>query len=113
MLFKEEVDEQGENFDKGQQEEELRLPSAICGYSYNVLHNLGQEATLKLDLMIMPTLYILNHLNGQNVAAAYLASITEDLGLSVTLYQRFHDGCYRSVRMTDHCRRQTLRMDQI
>ena len=83
------VDEQIESLNKSQQEEEPPLPGAISGFTNDELHKLGRKATFKLDLIIMPAmtiLYILNYLDRQNIAAANLAGITEDLGLSVTQY---------------------------
>lgn len=83
------IDEYVEGLDKGQYEEQVPLPEPIAGYTDVELHRLGRKATIKLDLIIMPAmtiLYILNYLDRQNIAAANLANITEDLGLSVTQY---------------------------
>lgn len=85
------IDEYVEDPDlnKGHYEEEAPLPESIAGYTEDALHKLGRKATFKLDLITMPAmtiLYILNYLDRQNIAAANLAKITEDLGLSVTQY---------------------------
>lgn len=82
-------DDHVERLDKTPHEEHIPLPEAIAGCSYAELKKLGRKATIKLDLIIMPamtTLYILNYLDRQNIAASNLADITVDLGLSVTQY---------------------------
>ncbi|KAK3058605.1 hypothetical protein LTR09_000169 [Extremus antarcticus] len=78
-----------EGLDKPKQDVEI-LPEVLQGRSQDDLARLGRKTTLKLDLIIMramTTLYITNYLDRQNVAAANLAGITEDLNLSATQYQ--------------------------
>ncbi|KAK3718116.1 hypothetical protein LTR37_005231 [Vermiconidia calcicola] len=83
------VDEHVEGLDKAEHDVQPALPESLHGLSDRELSKLGVKATLKLDLIVMPAmtiLYILNYLDRQNIAAANLAGIAEDLGLSVTQY---------------------------
>lgn len=64
-------------------------PPSLAGMSDSEIHTMGRRATLKMDIVVMPTmtiLYILNYLDRQNIAAAKLASIMEDLDLSIQEY---------------------------
>lgn len=64
-------------------------PASLAGMSEQEIKSLGRKATLKMDVMVMPTmtiLYILNYLDRQNIAAAKLATIMEDLNLTVQEY---------------------------
>lgn len=66
------------------------MPNAISHLSDAEYKKLGRSATFKMDTIIMPCLvimYILNYLDRQNIAAAKLAGIDKDLGLSATNYQ--------------------------
>ncbi|KAJ7141442.1 retrograde regulation protein 2 [Mycena epipterygia] len=66
------------------------LPASLAALTPAELATLGRKATLKMDLLIMPALilmYVLNYLDRQNIAAAKLAAITTDLGLSAVQYQ--------------------------
>lgn len=50
----------------------------------------GDKATSKMDIIILPCLmlmYILNYLDRNNIASAKLANISEDLDLTPTEYQ--------------------------
>jgi hypothetical protein len=83
------ADEHIDGMDKSEQYDQLVLPEILNGVSAEDLGRLGRKATFKLDLIIMPAmtiLYILNYLDRQNAAAANLADITTDLGMSVTQY---------------------------
>lgn len=63
------------------------IPRSLSAAEYR---KTGRRATLKMDIIIMPTLmitFILNFLDRNNIAAAKLAGITEDLHLSETQYQ--------------------------
>ncbi|GAB7358660.1 hypothetical protein MBLNU230_g3889t1 [Neophaeotheca triangularis] len=64
-------------------------PPSLAGMTDQEIKALGRKATWKMDCVVMPTmtiLYILNYLDRQNIAAAKLATIMEDLSLSVQQY---------------------------
>ncbi|KAI8263722.1 fungal specific transcription factor domain protein [Colletotrichum sp. SAR11_239] len=66
------------------------MPEILRSLSAAEYRKTGRRATLKMDIIIMPTLmitFILNFLDRNNIAAAKLAGITEDLHLSETQYQ--------------------------
>lgn len=87
-------------------EKTVPVPVLLDGFSEDELKKIGRRATWKLDLIIMPAMtmfvfaqsletgtiadryrnYILNYLDRQNIAAARLAGIMEDLNLSITEY---------------------------
>ncbi|RHZ62468.1 uncharacterized protein CDV56_108247 [Aspergillus thermomutatus] len=65
-------------------------PASLRALSEVEYTKIGRRATLKLDALIMPcmvTMYILNYLDRQNIAAAKLAGIEEDLHISGVQYQ--------------------------
>ncbi|KAH9217344.1 major facilitator superfamily domain-containing protein [Leptodontidium sp. 2 PMI_412] len=65
-------------------------PASLAALSEQEYDKLGKSATFKMDLVIMPCLvimYIMNFLDRQNIAAAKLADIDVDLGLSDVAYQ--------------------------
>lgn len=65
-------------------------PASLAALSEQEYDKLGKSATFKMDLVIMPCLvimYIMNFLDRQNIAAAKLADIDVDLGLSDVEYQ--------------------------
>ncbi|CZT24347.1 related to MFS transporter [Ramularia collo-cygni] len=67
----------------------IHYPDCLQGLSEMEVRKLGNRTTMKMDLVVMPALvimYILNYLDRQNIAAAKLAGINEDLGLSITQY---------------------------
>lgn len=66
------------------------MPEILTSLSPEEYAKVGKKATLKMDIIILPTLmvtYILNYLDRNNIASAKLASIMEDLHLSETQYQ--------------------------
>ncbi|KAI8313844.1 hypothetical protein K4K61_006470 [Colletotrichum sp. SAR11_59] len=66
------------------------MPEILRSLSAAEYRKTGRRATFKMDIIIMPTLmitFILNFLDRNNIAAAKLAGITEDLHLSETQYQ--------------------------
>lgn len=66
------------------------LPPSLAGLTPEEYKRLTTKATWKMDLIIMPCLvvmYVMNYLDRQNIAAAKLARIDEDLGLSAVQYQ--------------------------
>lgn len=66
------------------------LPPSLAGLTPEEIQGLTAKATWKMDLIIMPCLvvmYVLNYLDRQNIAAAKLANIDKDLGLSAVQYQ--------------------------
>ncbi|KAJ7282885.1 major facilitator superfamily domain-containing protein [Mycena rebaudengoi] len=66
------------------------MPASIASLSTAELALVARRATLKIDVLIMPAMvimYVLNYLDRQNIAAAKLANITLDLGLSAVEYQ--------------------------
>lgn len=68
----------------------LNMPAGLASLSESEYNRLGQQATLKMDLVIMPCMvimYVLNYLDRQNIASAKLASIEVDLNLSPVDYQ--------------------------
>ncbi|KAK5130110.1 hypothetical protein LTR08_002450 [Meristemomyces frigidus] len=67
----------------------VELPASLVGLSEDELRILGSKTTRKMDLLIMPalvTMYILNYLDRQNIAASKLANITVDLNMTVQQY---------------------------
>ncbi|KAK5008693.1 hypothetical protein LTR28_003637 [Elasticomyces elasticus] len=66
------------------------MPTSLAALSPSEYNSLGVKATLKMDMIVMPCLvimYIMNYLDRQNIAAAKLANIDKDLGLSLEQYQ--------------------------
>lgn len=71
-------------------ESQAMMPMSLVGLSETEFASVGRKATVKMDIMIMPCLvimYIMNYLDRQNIAAAKLADIDKDLGLSDVQYQ--------------------------
>lgn len=69
---------------------ELQMPDSLRRLSEDEYKKLGRKATLKMDIVVFPPLmlmYIMNYLDRNNIAAAKLANIQEDLGLSETEFQ--------------------------
>lgn len=69
---------------------ELQMPDSLRRLSEDEYKKLGRKATLKMDIVVFPPLmlmYIVNYLDRNNIAAAKLANIQEDLGLSETEFQ--------------------------
>ncbi|KAL2837604.1 major facilitator superfamily domain-containing protein [Aspergillus pseudodeflectus] len=65
-------------------------PASLAALTDDEYTKIGRRATLKLDAFIMPCMvimYIFNYLDRQNIAAAKLAGIKEDLGISDVQYQ--------------------------
>lgn len=70
-------------------EPDLARPDVLRDLTDREVKELGVRTTRKLDLLIMPAmvvLYILNYLDRQNIAAARLANLVEDLSLSEQQY---------------------------
>lgn len=68
----------------------LNMPAGLAALSESEYNRLGQRATLKMDLVIMPCvfiMYVLNYLDRQNIASAKLAGFEADLNLSPVDYQ--------------------------
>ncbi|KAF7551471.1 hypothetical protein G7Z17_g4978 [Cylindrodendrum hubeiense] len=66
------------------------MPECLSRLSTDEYKKLGRKATIKMDLIILPTLmlmYILNYLDRNNIASAKLAGIMEDLDMNATEYQ--------------------------
>ncbi|KAL0934746.1 fungal specific transcription factor domain protein [Colletotrichum truncatum] len=66
------------------------MPEILRSLSPEEYNKVGRRATLKMDIIILPTLmvtYILNYLDRNNIASAKLAGIMQDLHLSETEYQ--------------------------
>lgn len=66
------------------------MPEILRRLTAEEYKKVGDKATLKMDIIIIPCLmlmYILNYLDRNNIASAKLANITEDLDLSPTEYQ--------------------------
>ncbi|KAL4899823.1 hypothetical protein BDW74DRAFT_188855 [Aspergillus multicolor] len=66
------------------------MPTSLSTLSSDEYENLGRKATFKMDIVVFPPLmlmYILNYLDRNNIAAAKLANIQEDLDLSETEFQ--------------------------
>ena len=66
------------------------MPASLKALSPEEYRKVGIKATFKIDIIVMPILmmmYILNYLDRQNIAAAKLAGIEEDLGLTDVQYQ--------------------------
>lgn len=62
-----------------------RMPDSLVGMSDEDLERLNKRLVRKIDLFILPTigiLYILNYIDRQNLAAARLQGITEDLNMT-------------------------------
>jgi hypothetical protein len=69
---------------------EPALLPTLAALSEAEYKKLGRKATMKMDILIMPCIilmYVLNYLDRQNIAAAKLADIDTDLGLSAVQYQ--------------------------
>ncbi|KAL4782818.1 major facilitator superfamily domain-containing protein [Aspergillus varians] len=62
-----------------------RMPEALRELSEDEMHALNRKIVRKIDLVILPTigiLYILNYIDRQNLAAAKLQGIMEDLNMT-------------------------------
>ena len=62
-----------------------RMPESLRDLSDDELNKLSQKVVRKVDLLVLPTigiLYILNYIDRQNLAAAKLQGIMEDLNMS-------------------------------
>ncbi|KAJ5042975.1 uncharacterized protein L3040_004365 [Drepanopeziza brunnea f. sp. 'multigermtubi'] len=71
-------------------ETRLRRPASLAALSDEEYDKVGRSATFKMDISIMPCLvimFIMNFLDRQNIAAAKLAGIDEDLKLTAVQYQ--------------------------
>jgi MFS family permease len=70
---------------EGQVDAYNRLPESLRTLSDDDLNNLDKKIVRKVDLFVLPTigiLYILNYIDRQNLAAAKLQGIMEDLNMS-------------------------------
>lgn len=68
----------------------LVMPASLAALSDSELATVRRRAILKLDARIMPCMvlmYIMNYLDRQNIAAAKLADIEQDLGMTDVQYQ--------------------------
>lgn len=66
------------------------IPPSLANLSEAELTKIGRQAILKLDARIMPCMvlmYIMNYLDRQNIAAAKLAQIQQDLKMTDVQYQ--------------------------
>lgn len=66
------------------------IPGILRQLTPEEYKKVGEKATLKMDIIIVPCLmlmYILNYLDRNNIASAKLANISEDLDLTPTEYQ--------------------------
>lgn len=66
------------------------MPEILQNLTPEEYKKVGDRATLKMDIVILPCLmvmYILNYLDRNNIASAKLANISEDLDLTPTEYQ--------------------------
>lgn len=66
------------------------MPEILRQLTPEEYKKVGDKATSKMDMMILPCLmlmYILNYLDRNNIASAKLANIAEDLDLTPTEYQ--------------------------
>lgn len=66
------------------------MPEILRQLTAEEYKKVGNKATLKMDIIIIPCLmlmYILNYLDRNNIASAKLANITEDLNMTPTEYQ--------------------------
>ncbi|KAL6360628.1 hypothetical protein LRP88_06335 [Fusarium phalaenopsidis] len=66
------------------------MPAIVSNLNEDEYKKVGRRALFKMDIVIMPTLmimYILNCLDRNNIAAAKLVGIIEDLDLNDTEYQ--------------------------
>ena len=84
----------GDMVEKIKSEEQVhtvtRMPPNLASLNDDELKRLGRQATIKMDIVIMPIMvimYVLNYLDRQNIASAKLANITDDLNLSEVQYQ--------------------------
>lgn len=62
-----------------------RMPESLRDLPDDELNKLSQKVVRKVDLLVLPTigiLYILNYIDRQNLAAAKLQGIMEDLNMS-------------------------------
>lgn len=62
-----------------------RMPESLRGLSKEELANLNRRLVRKIDLIVLPIigiLYILNYIDRQNLAAAKLQGIMEDLNMT-------------------------------
>lgn len=68
----------------------IAVPEILRQLTPNEFKKIGNEATSKMDIVILPCLmlmYILNYLDRNNIASAKLANLSEDLDLTPTEYQ--------------------------
>jgi hypothetical protein len=66
------------------------MPASLAALSEIEYIKIKRRATWKLDLRIMPCMilmYIMNYLDRQNIAAAKLADIDQDLNMTDVQYQ--------------------------
>jgi hypothetical protein len=66
------------------------MPPSLAVLSEIEIAKIRRRATLKLDIRIMPCMvlmYIMNYLDRQNIAAAKLAQIDQDLNMTAVQYQ--------------------------
>lgn len=66
-----------------------RMPASLAALSEDELANINRTLVRKLDLVILPVigvLYVLNYIDRQNLAAAKLQGITEDLDMSTSQF---------------------------
>jgi hypothetical protein len=66
------------------------MPEILRHLTREEYGKVGDKATMKMDIVIIPCLmlmYILNYLDRNNIASAKLANIMEDLHLTPTEYQ--------------------------
>ena len=80
----EEADQAKYSFDDG-----VSIPESLVELSKDEIKRLGAKTTRTMDIKIMPALvsmYILNYLDRQNVAASKLANIMGDLSMDVQQY---------------------------
>ncbi|CAK7216616.1 hypothetical protein SCUCBS95973_002867 [Sporothrix curviconia] len=70
--------------------EDIAVPLELAHLDAAQLAATHRRALFKLDIRIMPAMflmYFLNYLDRQNIASAKLANITDDLGLTTVQYQ--------------------------
>ena len=92
------VDEHVEGLDKAQHGVQPALPESLVGLSDRELSRLGVEATLKLDLIVVPVMTILYILN-------YLGKATSSSELFPDANEHNRQAKYRSGELGRHRRR--------
>lgn len=68
----------------------IAVPEILRQLTPKEFKKIGNKATSKMDIVILPCLmvmYILNYLDRNNIASAKLANLSEDLNLTPTEYQ--------------------------